>query len=123
MNVSDSRAKLCRIFLNVYKLLDDLVGLDFVKDTGNGNECASQYSNIRTLNDSTLRLVDIKNINLKHIHNLTNKISDVDEDNGDNRNNRADKDNRDNRDDEDNEDNEKSSSHVLENTECEKARK
>ncbi|EAS33274.1 uncharacterized protein CIMG_13351 [Coccidioides immitis RS] len=128
------------MFLNIYKLfktnrqknnnyifvksfltnLNDLVELDFVKDTGNGNKCTSQYSNIGTLNDSTLRLVDIKNINLTHIHNLTNKMSDVNEDNENNKNNGTDGDNRNNR---DNKDDEKSSSYVLENTEHKKARK
>ncbi|KMP02681.1 hypothetical protein CIRG_02373 [Coccidioides immitis RMSCC 2394] len=79
--------------------------ISFMEDTSNGNKCTLQYSDIGTLNDSILRLVDIKNINLKHIHNLTNKISDVDRDNRDNRNNEANRDNKDNRDDEDNKDN------------------
>ncbi|KJF60420.1 uncharacterized protein CIMG_12952 [Coccidioides immitis RS] len=85
--------------------LNDLVELGFMEDTSNGNKCTLQYSDIGTLNDSILRLVDIKNINLKHIYNLTNKISDVDRDNRDNRNNEANRDNKDNRDDEDNKDN------------------
>nr|KMM63666.1 hypothetical protein CPAG_00020 [Coccidioides posadasii RMSCC 3488] len=131
------------MFLNAYKLfetnrqkndnhifaksfltnLDDLVELGFVKDTSNNNKCILQYSNIGTLDDSTLRLVNIKNIDLEHIHDLTNKISDVDGDNGNNKDNRADRNNRDNRDNKDNKDNKKSSSHVLENTEYKKARK
>ncbi|KMP04437.1 hypothetical protein CIRG_04119 [Coccidioides immitis RMSCC 2394] len=88
--------------------LNDLVKLDFVKDTDNNNEC-------------TLQLVDIKNIDLKHIHNLTNKISDINGDNRDNRDNETDGDNRNNRNDRDDKDNEKSSSHVLENTEHKKS--
>ncbi|KMP04431.1 hypothetical protein CIRG_04113 [Coccidioides immitis RMSCC 2394] len=137
MNISDLRAKLYRMFLNIYKLfetdrqknnnyifaklflinLNNLVKLDFVKDTDNSNECALQYSDIGILNNSTLKLVDIKNIDLEYIYNLTNKISDINKDNRNDRNNKIHKANRDNRDNKDDEDNRKSSSHVLENTE------
>ncbi|KMU75521.1 hypothetical protein CISG_10377 [Coccidioides immitis RMSCC 3703] len=91
------------MFLNVYKLFE-------INRQKNNN-----YIFAKSL--LAIRLVDIKNINLKHIHNLINKISDVDRDNRNNRNNKTDRDNKDNRDDRDNKDNEKSSSHVLENTE------
>ncbi|EAS34708.3 uncharacterized protein CIMG_12908 [Coccidioides immitis RS] len=98
MNVSGLKVKLYRMFLNVYKLLNDLVKLDF-------------------------RLVNIKNINLKCIHDLTNKISDVDRDNEDDRDNETDRNNRDDRNNKDDKDNKKSNSHVLENTEHKKTRK
>ncbi|KMU92627.1 hypothetical protein CIHG_10446 [Coccidioides immitis H538.4] len=126
MNVSDLRVKLYRRepaaadIINKYENgLDDLVELAFVEDTGNDNECTSQYNDIGTLNNSTLRLVDIENIDLEHIHNLTNEMSDIDGD----RDNEADGDNRDDRDNKDDGDDRKSSPHVLENTEHKKARK
>ncbi|EAS34662.3 uncharacterized protein CIMG_12918 [Coccidioides immitis RS] len=126
MNISDLRTKLCRMILNVYKLFetDRQKNNNHIFDAQKKREPAAadiinEYEN--GLDD--LRLVDIKNINLEYIHDLTNKTSDVDGDNGDNRNNEANRDNRDDRDDKDNKDDEKSSPHVLENTEHEEARK
>ncbi|KMP07128.1 hypothetical protein CIHG_04642 [Coccidioides immitis H538.4] len=66
------------------------------------------------------KLVNIENIDLKCIHNLTNKKSDVD---GDNENDRDNRDDGVDGDDRDNGDDGKSNSYILENTECEKARK
>ncbi|EAS33253.3 uncharacterized protein CIMG_13349 [Coccidioides immitis RS] len=127
MNISDLRAKLYRMFLNIYKLFETDRQKNnnyiFAKLFLINNECALQYSDIGILNNSTLKLVDIKNIDLEYIYNLTNKISDINKDNRNDRNNKIHKANRDNRDNKDDEDNRKSSSHVLENTECEKARK
>ncbi|EAS37559.3 uncharacterized protein CIMG_12610 [Coccidioides immitis RS] len=115
MNVSDLRVKLYRMFLNAYKLFE------INKQKNNNHIFAKSFltNDIGTLNNSTLRLVDIENIDLEHIHNLTNEMSDIDGD----RDNEADGDNRDDRDNKDDGDDRKSSPHVLENTEHKKARK
>ncbi|EFW14746.1 conserved hypothetical protein [Coccidioides posadasii str. Silveira] len=106
------------MFLNAYKLFE-------TNRQKNDNHIFAKLflTNLDDLVELGFRLVNIKNIDLEHIHDLTNKISDVDGDNGNNRDNRADRNNRDNRDNKDNKDNKKSSSHVLENTEYKKARK
>ncbi|KMU73810.1 hypothetical protein CISG_10158 [Coccidioides immitis RMSCC 3703] len=129
MNVSGSRIKLCRMFLNIYKLFEInrqksnnhiFAKLFLIKQELIWNEILRRRESLLLLIlliSMRIGLVDIKNIDLKCIHDLINEMSDVDRDNGNNRDNRADKDNRDNRDDEDNKDNGKSSSHVLENTE------
>ncbi|KMU90606.1 hypothetical protein CIHG_08322 [Coccidioides immitis H538.4] len=129
MNVSGSRIKLCRMFLNIYKLFEInrqknnnhiLAKLFLTKQELIWNEILRRRGSLLLLILSIsmrMGLVDIKNIDLKCIHNLINEMSDVAGDNENNRDNRADRDNRDNRDDEDNKDDGKSSSHVLENTE------
>ncbi|KMP08533.1 hypothetical protein CIRG_08214 [Coccidioides immitis RMSCC 2394] len=100
VNILDLRAKLCR---NAQKKRK--------------SAAADIINNIVILRPWMLKLVDIKNIDLKCIYSLINKISDIDRDN------ETDGDNRDDKNNKANKDNKKSSSYTLENTECEKVRK
>ncbi|KMP05326.1 hypothetical protein CIRG_05007 [Coccidioides immitis RMSCC 2394] len=129
MNVSDLRVKLYRMFLNIYKLFETdrqknnnhIFAKSFLTKQEliwNGMLRRRESLLLLILSISMrMGLVNIKNIDLKCIHNLTNKMSDVNEDNRNDRNNEINRNNRDNRDDKDDRDDRKSSSHVLENTE------